>query len=143
MMGLGGYRVCGLPHPKATQFSTDVHILNAGQAVLGERTEETQKWFAVMAHQLKHKPPQHTLTALCLLESQATAEEQVATIDYERRYFKNGEMMDYPHFQNKEVSDWVGSVESSHKLVVHSRMKQAGMRWADHNIDPMLACLWL
>ncbi|MEZ4642500.1 MAG: hypothetical protein R3E31_07130 [Chloroflexota bacterium] len=99
--------------PKATRIldfrhALD-HILNAGQAVLGERTEETQKWFAVMAHQLKHKPPQHTLTALCLLESQATAEEQVATIDYERRYLqKREEMMDYPHFQNKGYP--IGSV---------------------------------
>ena len=30
-------------------------------------------------------------------------------------------------------------MESANKLVVESRMKQAGMRWAPHNVDPMLA----
>ena len=116
------------------------HIRDAGQAVLGERTEETQQWFSMMAHQLKHKPPQHTIANLCLLKFQATSEEQVAAIDYERHYLqKRVAMIDYPHFQNKGYPIGSGSVESSHKLVVHSRMKQAGMRWADHNIDPMLA----
>ena len=116
------------------------HILAAGQAVLGERTERTQQWFSTMAHQLKHKPPQHTIAALCLLKSQATSEEQVAIIDKERRYLqKRAALIDYPHFQNKGYPIGSGSVESSHKLVVHSRMKQAGMRWADHNIDPLLA----
>ena len=28
-----------------------------------------------------------------------------------------------------------GAVESSHKQVVQSRMKQAGMRWAEHHVD--------
>jgi len=116
------------------------HILAAGQAVLGERTEGTQQWFSTMVHQLKHKPPQHTIADLCLLKSQATSEEQVTAIDHERRYLQKREaMIDYPHFQNKGYPIGSGSVESSHKLVVHSRMKQAGMRWADHNIDPMLA----
>jgi hypothetical protein len=31
-----------------------------------------------------------------------------------------------------------GCVESANKLVVESRLKQAGMRWARQNIDPML-----
>ena len=116
------------------------HILGAGQAVLGEGTAGLQQWFSTMAHQLKNKPPQRTLADLCLLESQATSEEQVAAIDNERRYLQKREaMIDYPHFQNKGYPIGSGSVESSHKLVVHSRMKQAGMRWADHNIDPMLA----
>jgi hypothetical protein len=130
--------------PKATRIldfrhALD-HILAAGQVVLGERAEGTQQWFSLTAHQLKHKPPQHTLAAIALLKSQATTEEQVAAVDNERRYLqKRAAMIDYPHFQNKGYPIGSGSVESSHKLVVHSRMKQAGMRWADHNIDPMLA----
>jgi len=130
--------------PKATRIldfrhALD-HILAAGQAVLGERTEGTQQWFSTMAHQLKHKPPQHTIADLCLLKSQVTSEEQAAAIDHEQRYLQKREaMIDYPHFQNKGYPIGSGSVESSHKLVVHSRMKQAGMRWADNNIDPMLA----
>jgi hypothetical protein len=116
------------------------HLLDAGQAVLGEGTEACRQWFSTMAHQLKHKPPQRTIADLCFLESQANSDEQVAAIDKERRYLQKREkLIDYPHFQNKGYPIGSGSVESSHKVVVHSRMKQAGMRWADHNIDPMLA----
>jgi hypothetical protein len=116
------------------------HLFDAGQVVFGEGTDPFRQWATTMAHQLKHKPPQRTIADLCLLRSQASSEEQAAAIDRERRYLqKREEMIDYPHFQNKGYPIGSGSVESSHKVVVHSRMKQAGMRWADHNIDPMLA----
>jgi hypothetical protein len=32
-----------------------------------------------------------------------------------------------------------GSGEAAHKVVVQARMKQAGMRWAIQNVNPMLA----
>ena len=47
-------------------------------------------------------------------------------------------MIDYPYFQKQGYPIGSGSVESSHKGVVHSRMKQAGMRWAEPHVDPML-----
>ena len=48
------------------------------------------------------------------------------------------EMIDYPYFQARQLPIGSGSVESSHKQVVQSRMKQAGMRWAKPNIEPLL-----
>jgi hypothetical protein len=116
------------------------YLVGAGQAVLGEGTETFRQWFTTMAHQLKHKPPQRTLADLCLLQPKAHTAEQMATLDNARRYLqKREEQIDYPHFQSKGFPIGSGSVESSHKVVVHSRMKQAGMRWADENISPMLA----
>lgn len=116
------------------------HISDAGQAVIGEGSEAFRQWFSTMAQQLKHKPPQRTIADLCLLQSKTNTDEQVAAIDDARRYLQKREkLIDYPHFQAKGYPIGSGSVESSHKVVVHSRMKQAGMRWADDNIDPMLA----
>jgi hypothetical protein len=116
------------------------HLSDAGQAVIGEGTEAFRQWISAMAHQLKHKPPQRTIADLCLLQTQANTDEQMAAIDDARRYLQKREnLIDYPHFQSQGYPIGSGSVESSHKVVVHSRMKQAGMRWADANIDPMLA----
>ena len=93
-----------------------------------------------MTHQLKHKPPQRTLADLALLATHAETEEQEAIIDQSRRYLqKRQKRIDYPHFQARGLPIGSGSVESSHKLVVHSRLKQAGMRWAQQHVDPMLA----
>jgi hypothetical protein len=116
------------------------HLSDVGQAVIGERTEAFRQWFSAMAHQLKHKPPQRTIADLCLLQAQANTDEQTAAIDSARRYLqKRAAQIDYSHFQSQGYPIGSGSVESSHKVVVHSRMKQAGMRWANDNIDPMLA----
>ncbi len=48
-------------------------------------------------------------------------------------------MLRYAEFRAQGLPLGSGSVESSHKLVMQSRMKQAGMRWAPHHVDPMLA----
>jgi hypothetical protein len=48
-------------------------------------------------------------------------------------------MIEYRHFQLQGWPIGSGSVESSHKVVAHSRMKQAGMRWAEPHLDPILA----
>jgi hypothetical protein len=130
--------------PRAVRILDFRHALDyvsaAGKAVLGEGTEAFRQWFADMAHQLKHKPPQRTIADICLLQSKATTDEQVTAIDAARRYLqKRHKMIDYPHFQAKGLPIGSGSVESSHKVVVHSRMKQGGMRWAEDHIDPMLA----
>lgn len=116
------------------------YVAAAGKAALGEGTPEFSAWFKRTIHQLKHKPPRQTIADICLLAAKATTDEQLATIDTARRYLQKREkLIDYPYFQARELPIGSGSVESSHKGVVHSRMKQAGMRWAAHHVDPMLA----
>lgn len=130
--------------PQATRILDFRHALDyisaAGKAVFGEGTDTFRQWFKRMAHQLKHKPPQRTIADICLLRSKATTDEQIAALDDARRYLqKRLEMIDYPHFQEKGYPIGSGSVESSHKVVVQSRMKLAGMRWAEEHVNPMLA----
>lgn len=121
------------------RHATD-YLVAAGKAAFGQDSEQFRPWLERMTHQLKHKPPKRTLADLALLETQAETEEQEAIIDQSRRYLQKREKrIDYPHFQARGLPIGSGSVESSHKLVVHSRLKQAGMRWAPQHVDPMLA----
>lgn len=116
------------------------YIADGGRIAWGEGTERFKQWFSRMASQLKHKPPQQTLAELAFLYPQLESDEQIAALDHAIRYLqKRLDFIDYPHFQSQGLPIGSGSVESGHKVVVHSRMKQAGMRWAEAHVDPMLA----
>jgi hypothetical protein len=130
--------------PKAVRIldfshATD-YIAKVGQSVWGEGTVRFRQWYKHMRHQLKHHPPQRTMADLGLLSRKAKTDEALAAIDNALRYLsKRLELIDYPHFQEQGFPIGSGSVESSHKVVVQSRMKRGGMRWAEPHIDPMLA----
>ena len=116
------------------------HVADAGKAIWGEESDNFKGWFEHMSHQLKHKPPQRTVADLHLLQPKAKSDEQESALDGATHYLRNRlEMIDYPYFQNRGYPIGSGSVESGHKLVVQERMKGAGMRWAAHHVDPMLA----
>jgi hypothetical protein len=116
------------------------YMAQASQAVFGEGTTSFQQWFTRLAHQLKHKPPQQTLADLRLLQAKNLSDEQAAVVDQALSYLrKRQERIDYAHFLAKGWPIGSGSAESSHQVVVHSRLKQAGMRWAEAHVNPLLA----
>lgn len=116
------------------------YIADAGKAIWGEGSDAFKSWFERMAHQLKHKPPKRTLADLRLLQPKAKTDEQAAVLDRAIHYLQTRlEMIDYPFFQDRGYPIGSGCVESGHKLVVQRRLKGAGMRWAEHHVDPMLA----
>lgn len=116
------------------------YVAEAGRAVWGEDTEAFASWFTRSRHQLKHQPPQRTLAELRLLQPKAKQDEQAAVLDSAQLYLQRRlEMIDYPYFQRRGYPIGSGSVESAHKQVVQRRFKQAGMRWAPQNVDPLLA----
>lgn len=130
--------------PQATRildfFHAAGYIAQAGKAVFGEASDDFKTWYKRVSHQLKHHPPQRTFGELALLRQKAQTDEQLDSIDAALFYLKQRkEMIDYPYFQARYWPIGSGSVESSHKLVVQQRMKQAGMRWAQPHIDPLLA----
>ena len=130
--------------PEATRIldfrhATD-YLVAAGQAALGEGTDPFKTWLARMAHQLKHDPPQQSLDDLRLLPTASLSTASLDIIDQAYHYLdKRKTMINYAHFRESGWPIGSGSVESSHKVVVHSRLKQAGMRWAQQHVDPMLA----
>ena len=130
--------------PQATRILDFHHatgyIADAGKAVWGDEDDQFKVWFRQMTHQLKHKPPRQTIADICQLQTMVNSDKQIAAIDDARRYLQKRELMiDYLHFRSLGLPIGSGAVESSHKQVVQSRMKQAGMRWAEHHVDSMLA----
>lgn len=130
--------------PRAVRIIDFSHTLEyiaaAGKAIWGEGSHAFKQWFTRMAHQLKHYPPQRTLAELRLLLPKAKTESQLDLLDRAIFYIQSRlQMMDYPHFLKRGYPIGSGSVESSHKMVIHARLKLAGMRWAPAHVDPMLA----
>lgn len=130
--------------PKCVRIIDFPHALSyvgiIGKAILGEETEAFKSWFKDKSRELKEKPPDRLLSELSLFGKQAESIEQEAAIDQGLGYLsRRQEMIDYPSFRYHDYPIASGSVESSHKHVVHKRLKQAGMRWAGHHVDPLLS----
>lgn len=115
------------------------HLAQMGRLLLGEGSPRLAPWLEKMATQLKHKPPSVTLNELSLLKRQLTDDADLADFDAHYRYLASrSALIDYPHFRAQHFPIGSGSAESAHKVVVHCRMKQAGMRWAAPHLDPLL-----
>ena len=116
------------------------YLADAGKAVYGEETDTFQSWFRENSHTLKHEGPHPVLTNLKQLYQQVDQPQDQKIIEGSLTYLRKREaMLNYPHFRKQGYPIGSGCVESAHKVVVQSRMKQAGMRWAEANVDPMLA----
>lgn len=116
------------------------YVASVGRAIHGAETEAFQQWFARMSKQLGRQPPQRTVNELWHLYRQHPDHPEGEAIELAIRYLeKRLPMIDYPHFRRRQIPIGSGNVESGHKVVMQQRMKQAGMRWAEENLNPMLA----
>jgi hypothetical protein len=130
--------------PQATRVIDFAHALGyvavVGRAIYGPETEVFRRWYGRMSRQLGHQPPQRTVNELRLLQRQHPDHPEADEIATAIRYLeKRLPMIDYPHFRRQQIPLGSGIVESGHKVVMQKRMKQAGMRWAEANLNPMLA----
>lgn len=130
--------------PQATRVIDFAHaqsyVATVGRAVYGADTDNFHRWFARMSRQLGQQPPQRTVNELRLLQRQHPDHPETETIEMAIRYLEKREaMIDYPHFRRQQIPIGSGIGESGHKVVMQRRMKQAGMRWAEANLNPMLA----
>lgn len=120
------------------------HVAAAGRVVHGEATPAFAAWFEPLGHRLKHHAPEETLNEVRHLikraEEDALSPEAVATMQAQLDYLeKRRAMITYAEFQQHGYPIGDGSVESANKLVVESRLKQAGMRWALDHVNPIVA----
>ena len=130
--------------PQATRVIDFAHaqayLATIGKAIYGAESEQFKQWYGKMSQQLGKQAPQRTLSELRLLQQQNQTHPEAETIEQAIRYLEKREtMIDYPHFRKMQVPIGSGMVESGHKVVMQRRMKQAGMRWAEANLNPMLA----
>lgn len=116
------------------------YVAAVGKALYGADSETFPLWYAQMSKQLGKKAPQRTLNDLRFLWTQNQSHPQADEIEQAIRYLERRQtMIDYPHFRREGIPIGSGIVESGHKVVMQRRMKQAGMRWAEANLNPMLA----
>ncbi len=116
------------------------YVASVGRAIHGPETEAFRQWYARMSKQLGRQPPQRTVNELRLLQRQHSGHPEGAAIELAIRYLERRlPMIDYPHFRQQQIPIGSGNVESGHKVVMQRRMKQAGMRWAEGSLNPMLA----
>ena len=117
-------------------------VAEPGRLIFGEDTTEFEKWFNKQRHSLKLGKTEGVLRSIRGLEKKARGRgrgKKLKTIRGTVSYLeKRREMINYNEFQGLGYPIGSGCVESANKLVVESRLKQAGMRWARPNIDPML-----
>lgn len=116
------------------------YLALAGKAVLGEGSDRFYRWYASASERLLTQPPSQTLARLRLLARSTSDEAAKAVVEQAYRYFdKRKTMVDYPHFRKQPWPIGSGAVESAHKQVVQCRLKQAGMRWKDEQLDAILS----
>jgi hypothetical protein len=130
--------------PTATRVIDFAHaqgyVATIGKALYGAESDHFQQWYPKMSKQLGRKAPQRTLNELRFLWTQNQTHPAADEIETAIRYLERRQtMIDYPHFRKNGIPIGSGIVESGHKVVMQRRMKQAGMRWADENLNPMLA----
>ena len=130
--------------PQATRVIDFAHaqgyLAVVGRAIYGPETDAFRQWYGRLSRQLGHQPPQRTVGELRLLQRQHPDHPEGEAVEAAIRYLENRlPMIDYPHFRRQQLPIGSGIVESGHKVVMQKRMKQAGMRWAEASLNPMLA----
>ena len=127
-------RVLDFPHAQE-------YIASAGKAFFGQEVAGFTTWFGQASRELKYEGGTPLVARLRELHQRTSGKAQAQDVIAESIAYleKRTHMLDYPTFCASYYPIGSGSVESANKVVMQSRMKQAGMRWQDNNIDPMLA----
>jgi hypothetical protein len=120
-------RVLDFPH-------AGERIGRIGAALWGEESTATRSWVSDRLSQLKHQGAGAVLPELRKL---GTAHPEISE---DLTYLEKREAhMQYPAYQAQGWPIGSGAVESSHSVVVESRLGGAGMHWARTHVNPMLS----
>lgn len=115
----------------------------SGQEAAKRQQKRFEQWLQEQGHELKTGDAAQVLAELERLRSlmQQTGHlGAVETLDKSLYYLRQRrEMTRNASFRAQGYPIGSGSVESANKLVVQSRMKQAGMRWGPSHVNAMLA----
>ena len=111
------------------------YINEIGQQVTVAGGRLPKCWLEGLLHRLKHEGPARVLRHLRWLAARYPSSAIQSNLAYLEK--REGQMQ-YPTYQAAGWPIGSGSVESANKLVVEARFKGAGMRWQEHNVNPML-----
>jgi len=122
-------RFCNRPVEIVDFYHASEHVWNAGQALHGEGTEETEHWVTLRLEELLQQGPEALIASFkqAMVGASATAK---ADLVRESNYFDNHQhRMQYPTLRAAGYHIGSGSVESACKRIIGARLKQAGMIW--------------
>jgi hypothetical protein len=133
---------------RATMFVNRCEILDFWHAMeyawdyarlqFGDGSRRADKWAARVARDLKAGKVLAVIERLKAL--QPTSKESRKALDALVKYYTdNSSRMRYDEYLRLGYGIGSGSVESSHKQVVHARLRQAGMRWSPAGARRLLA----
>jgi len=111
------------------------YVNEIGQAVQAAGGRLPAHWLEGVLHRLKHQGPERVLRHLAWLAARYPSSLMQEKLTYLQ---KREAHMHYPTYQAAGWPIGSGSVESANKLVVETRLKGAGMRWARQNVNPVL-----
>ena len=116
---------------------------HGGQDQAKRQQERFEQWLQAQGHELKTGEAEKVLAELERLRPlmQETGHQgAVETLDKSLYYLRERrEMIRYASFRAQGYPIGSGSVESANKLVVQSRMIQAGMRWDSRHVNLTVA----
>lgn len=113
-------------------------LAKIGHAIFDPEQGAFEAWFVSQRHELRHGDPDSVLNEIYDLTRQYP--EQAEILNEHLNYFAARRAhINYQLFEQQNWPVGSGSGEAAHTVVVHSRMKLAGMRWAERNINSMLA----
>jgi hypothetical protein len=135
---------------RAAMFEKRCEILDYWHAVekawelarirYGQGSALADKWAGRIAKDLRAGHVEAVIERLRkLLPTTHEPEHQKLLEALIRYYTDNRERMRYDEYLRKGYGIGSGAVESSHKQVVHARLRQAGMRWSEAGARRLLA----
>ncbi len=133
---------------RATMFQNRCEILDFWHALecawkfarlrYGEGSQQADRFMDRLASELRGGQLKEVLARLQTLVTD-NAEQQEALGTLLRYYTDNAARMRYDEYLRLGYGIGSGAVESSHKQVVHARLRQAGMRWSERGAQHLLA----
>jgi hypothetical protein len=114
------------------------HAWDFARLQYGDGSKLAHQWVHRIARDLRAGRVLNVIARLKTLQPiSAEAGEKLQTLI--RYYTNNAQRMQYDRYLRLGYGIGSGSVESSHKQVVHARMRQAGMRWSEAGARRLLA----
>ena len=133
---------------RATIFSSRCEILDFWHAVehawgfarlcYGEGSRQADRWVHNIAEDLRAGKIETVITRLERMRPRSAQVRE--SLDGLIRYYReNASRMHYDEYLRLGYGIGSGAVESAHKQVIHSRFRQAGMRWSEAGARRLLA----
>lgn len=123
-------------------FHAAGHLWRATTALFDDpRSAQALAWFHRWRHQLRHGQHQQVLTALTLLiNTDAFTGKALSTLLQVQAYLqRHHRHIRYQAFEQQQIPQGSGMVESTCKWLIQQRFKGVGMRWSEDGFNHLLA----